>query len=62
MLQGVPITLAARRVPLDRYVTDFGDRDTDSGGQAVGFMIYGNPNSEVRQARQAGQAREEQGR
>lgn len=49
MLQGVPITLAARRVPLDRYVTDFGDRDTDSGGQAVGFMIYGNPNSEVRQ-------------
>lgn len=38
-VQGVPLVLAARRVPVDRYVTDAGDRETEGGGQAVGFMV-----------------------
>jgi hypothetical protein len=42
-VQGVPLVLAARRVPVDRYVTDSGDRETEGGGQAVGFMVRSTP-------------------
>lgn len=38
-MQGLSLVLAARRVQVDRYVTDSGDRETQGGGQAVGFMV-----------------------